>query len=882
MKKILFNILLSLCLVLSVFSLSVLADDEISVEIKTGLTVTLRDTDGDSYYEIGTADELFAFAAIVNNGQSSINARLTADIDVSGRRWTPIGYDTNTYSGTFDGAYHTVTGLTYSGWPYTALNKYVVGFFCAIDNDGCVKNLGLLNIDLSTSTDENVCLAGVAVYNNGTITNCYTTGQITSPDEGYHNSMINKGGGIAYQNKGTVSNCYSTVKFSGGELNLSYVGGIVGYNYENAYVTNCYSTRTPITPQGNRGDSVNNAQKSAEQFASGEVAYLLGDAFGQNLGVDSYPAFYAPKVNYGYINCADDAQAIYTNTDTFDKKPEHKPIADDKDCTTEAICTVCGDVTTAAYKSHNFEGGECSNPGCEFWATYHMTYYVDGKITFSESYTCGKAYYPWTPPEKEGLTFQGWATEEGGEVVYRDSDYCWPYSDIDFYAVYGTVYTVRYNEYDGEQDCYYDVGYDTVDAGQTLRLYSQYSYWYKCIGWATEPYGEMVYGVNEEITPTEDLNLYAVVVPFTATIDLGAADAFYKDEDGNTITQLQGTMPYSHLIITVFPIRPGYVFTGFMDQYRYVHEIMVDEETSISYIDVGMSEDSTLTALWKECEEHRFENGKCQLCAYELSPCTVWNVTLKDNIAVNFHLKISGEKIAAASVTVNGEVVDITDLPLDEDGNPVLTVELAAARMTEKLTLALTLDGTTITKDYSVRMYADVVLAGDYDEPIKEMVKYMLSYGGAAQAYFEHNTDHPADQGITGLTPVDIPETVEDMATSGAIENLSYYGTSLVYQNCIAVRYYFTGDVTGLTFTANGNTYTPVAKDGMHYIEIADILPQNLDQQITLTVTDANGKTLAVTYGPMNYIVRMNQKDNQDLKNLLKALYNYHLAAKAL
>ena len=55
-----------------------------------------------------------------------------------------------------------------------------------------------------------------------------------------------------------------------------------------------------------------------------------------------------------------------------------------------------------------------------------------------------------------------------------------------------------------------------------------------------------------------------------------------------------------------------------------------------------------------------------------------------------------------------------------------------------------------------------------------------------------------------------------------------------------------------------------------------------MDQQITLTVTDAGGNTLTVTYGPMNYIVRMNEKGNDALKALVKALYNYHLAAKAL
>lgn len=120
------------------------------------------------------------------------------------------------------------------------------------------------------------------------------------------------------------------------------------------------------------------------------------------------------------------------------------------------------------------------------------------------------------------------------------------------------------------------------------------------------------------------------------------------------------------------------------------------------------------------------------------------------------------------------------------------------------------------------------------------------------------------------------------MAVNDKLSNLDFYGASLVYRDRIAVRYYFTGDLSGLTFTANGNTYLPVAKDGMHYVEIADILPQDLDQQVTLTVTDASGNALAVTYGPMNYIVRMYQTGDEKTQNLLKALYNYHLAAKAL
>ena len=100
----------------------------------------------------------------------------------------------------------------------------------------------------------------------------------------------------------------------------------------------------------------------------------------------------------------------------------------------------------------------------------------------------------------------------------------------------------------------------------------------------------------------------------------------------------------------------------------------------------------------------------------------------------------------------------------------------------------------------------------------------------------------------------------------------------------IAVRYYFSfeGQINNIEFTANGQAYSPQLKDGLYYIELYDILPQDLDQQITMTVTDASGNTLTVTYGPMNYIVRMNEKGSDTLKALVKALYNYHLATKAL
>ena len=88
---------LALVLVLGMMPLNVLtvsaaeAAADITVTIDTGASVTLRDTDADGFYEIGTADELYAFAAAINLGKYGINGELTADIVVNENVLTETG-----------------------------------------------------------------------------------------------------------------------------------------------------------------------------------------------------------------------------------------------------------------------------------------------------------------------------------------------------------------------------------------------------------------------------------------------------------------------------------------------------------------------------------------------------------------------------------------------------------------------------------------------------------------------------------------------------------------------------------------------------------------------------------------------------------------------
>jgi hypothetical protein len=67
----------------------------------------------------------------------------------------------------------------------------------------------------------------------------------------------------------------------------------------------------------------------------------------------------------------------------------------------------------------------------------------------------------------------------------------------------------------------------------------------------------------------------------------------------------------------------------------------------------------------------------------------------------------------------------------------------------------------------------------------------------------------------------------------------------------------------------------------MVYVEIGDIGPDRLDEEVSVTATK-DGQSQTVSYSPMCYIVRMCARGNGALNTLLTALYNYHLAAKEL
>ena len=263
-----------------------------------------------------------------------------------------------------------------------------------------------------------------------------------------------------------------------------------------------------------------------------------------------------------------------------------------------------------------------------------------------------------------------------------------------------------------------------------------------------------------------------------------------------------------------------------------------------------------------------------------------WNLALGDDLSLNFYVKAEPSIVSDGYVSITVGEGDaarhkISDAAQDAEGNYIISANVAAAQMTDVIKLQFSIgEEKGAVHTYSVRQYANTILAGDYDEEMKALVQEMLNYGGKAQLYFNYNTQNLADEGITVEAATVPTESNNKVTVSGSVKGIRFYGASLVFANKTAVRYYFTvsGNIDSYSFNAGESGYRAVEKDGMYYVEIPGINPQDLSEEIVLTVSNGTD-SMAVGYSPLNYIVRMYGKGTDALKNLLAAMYGYHLAA---
>ena len=262
--------------------------------------------------EIATKEDWKKFGDFVRSGEGNLNAKLTADLNL-GSDIQKIGSESTDYRGTFDGQGHTITiDWNGNGGDYFALFPFVtdatiknlrvtgkmttdvpMGVFSYLAGgnttfSGCVSDVKITNGD----KNDTYCAAGMvrAAYSEGKITfkDCIVAGDINGTVD---NSQQNMGGFVSAQADDatcTFNNCLYT-----GTNNAKG-----GYAFApKPTLNNCYYVNSFANVQG--------TPITAEQLASGEVAYLLQNkrddqVWGQELGKDNEPLLTTEKAKHVY------------------------------------------------------------------------------------------------------------------------------------------------------------------------------------------------------------------------------------------------------------------------------------------------------------------------------------------------------------------------------------------------------------------------------------------------------------------------------------------------------------------------------------------------------------------------------------------------------
>ena len=176
------------------------------------LDVDQRLSREEGYYLIDDVSGLKELLAFGQDG--SLKFRLQNDLDLANEPDFFIPY----LAGEFDGDGHKIWNLSFN---IDFVSQ--VGLFGHVAIGGKVTRLGAENVDITGARS----VGGLVGANQGTVSNCYSTGVLRN---------TRQVGGLVGGNGGTITSSYSTASVSG----LHLVGGLVGGNV--AIVSGCHAT----------------------------------------------------------------------------------------------------------------------------------------------------------------------------------------------------------------------------------------------------------------------------------------------------------------------------------------------------------------------------------------------------------------------------------------------------------------------------------------------------------------------------------------------------------------------------------------------------------------------------------------------------------------
>ncbi len=225
---------------------------------------------GDEIY-VGNYDQLqgLAYSSTMGNNLDGKTIKLTADINMTGKTWTPFGFrtetgSTNHFTGTIDGQGHKIVGLSNGSYrglesetTYTGITGDDYGFIAYTAGDVVVKNITFENVNINSSTAKTCgvvvgCTQGDNITKSLTLENIKVTGSVIARDK-----VAGLVGYVKYVKSAKISNCTVDATISATATNTESfrAGGLIGYvSSADVTVANC-SYKGEVTANTKNGDS---------------------------------------------------------------------------------------------------------------------------------------------------------------------------------------------------------------------------------------------------------------------------------------------------------------------------------------------------------------------------------------------------------------------------------------------------------------------------------------------------------------------------------------------------------------------------------------------------------------------------------------------------
>ncbi len=273
------------------------------------------------------------------------------------------------------------------------------------------------------------------------------------------------------------------------------------------------------------------------------------------------------------------------------------------------------------------------------------------------------------------------------------------------------------------------------------------------------------------------------------------------------------------------------------------------------------------------------------------------SLSLGAQIGINYYFDFS----ETANTTASGYYVKfVIDGAEDDDETQFVVKELSGSdyyvatcrvyfyQMAENVSINVYNGSDELVGTYSggsIRSYYNSISQkSTTSENLNSLLLALLNYGGYGQICVNENTDNLANDGlstdaVTSVTEIELlPYKYGLMEGSSTAYSVKAYVTISSTESC-KITFDITTSKTGYTVSIDGTDQGT----GVTSVSSGDILVQNWDSPVTLTIYEGEDAVYTLDFSVLSYAysVLTDSSSSDNLKNLARAMYNYNIAVEA-